>query len=130
MSRIALDTNAYRLFMEGRPNVVHLIRESDFIGLPVPVIAELRFGFQQGTKGRANEALLQRFMDSPRVEPLNCDLATTHHFAALKSQLKKQGTPIPINDVWIAALVLQHDCQLVSLDQDFKHLPQLAWITP
>ena len=39
MSRIALDTNAYRLFMEGRPNVVHLIRESDFIGLPVPVIA-------------------------------------------------------------------------------------------
>ena len=91
-------------------------------------LAELRFGFRKGTKGRANEAALTRFLDSQRVGVLVCDEQTSHSYADLKLQLSRQGTPIPINDVWIAALVLQHGLTLHTFDRDFDRLPQLARI--
>ncbi len=123
--KLALDTNAYRLVMEGNDDAVNLVRAAEIVLMPVPVIAELRYGFVRGTKGRRNEAFLVRFLDQPRVEVLLCDEATTHHYALLKDQLKRQGTAIPINDVWIAALVVQHAAVLLTRDSDFDHLPQL-----
>ncbi len=123
--KLALDTNAYRLVMEGDRDAVGLVRTADVILMPVPVIAELRYGFLRGTKGRKNEAFLVKFLDQPRVEVLPCDEDTTRHYALLKEQLKRQGTPIPINDVWIAALVVQHAAVLLTRDSDFDHLPQL-----
>ena len=127
--RLALDTNTYRAFMDGQTRAVALVREAEFIGLPVPVIAELRVGFLGGTRGRLNEAALGRFLDSPRVHVLPCDEQTSHFYAPLIGQLKRHGTPIPINDVWIAALTLQHQCLLYTLDSDFDRLAQLprAW---
>lgn len=104
---------------------MRLIRTSDVVLMPVPVISELRFGFLHGTKGQKNEATLRRFLDSARVEVLPCDEDTTSIYASLKLQLERQGTPIPINDVWIAVLVLQHDGVLVTRDSDFDQLPQL-----
>lgn len=124
--KLVLDTNAYRFHMEGREHVVSLLRRAEQVALPVPVIAELRFGFLNGTRGRQNEAVLSRFLDAARVRILDCDEDTTHFFAELKLQLKKQGTPIPINDVWIAALVVQHRGTLLTFDADFDHLPQLS----
>lgn len=126
--RIALDTNTYRAFMEGQDPTVGLVRTAAQLWLPVPVLAELRFGFRKGTKGRANEAALTRFLDSPRVGVLACDEQTSHGYADLKLQLSRQGTPIPINDVWIAALVLQHGLTLHTFDRDFDRIPQLARI--
>ena len=126
--RIALDTNAYRAFMEGQDPTVGLVRGAEQLWLPVPVLAELRFGFRKGTRGRANEAALTRFLDSPRVRVLVCDEQTSHSYADLKLQLSRQGTPIPINDVWIAALVLQHGLTLHTFDRDFDRIPQLARI--
>ena len=124
--KLALDTNAYRAFTEGKSGAVHWVRDADVLGMPVPVLAELRYGFLSGTRGRQNEASLMRFLDSPRVRLLPCDEQTTYYYSQLKLQLKKQGTPIPINDVWIAALVLQHGMTLLTYDGDFKHIPQLA----
>jgi tRNA(fMet)-specific endonuclease VapC len=124
--KIALDTNTYRAFMEGQDRTVQLVRHAERLCLPVPVLAELRFGFRKGSRGRANEAALVRFLDSQRVDVLLCDEQTTHFYAELKLQLTRQGTPIPINDVWIAALVLQHGLALHSLDGDFDQIPQLA----
>lgn len=124
--QVALDTNTYRAFMEGREQTVRLVREVEQIWLPVPVLAELRFGFRKGTRGRANEAALTKLLDSHRVGVLCCDEQTTHFYAELKLQLVRQGTPIPINDVWIAALVLQHGLALHTLDSDFERIPQLA----
>lgn len=128
--RLVLDTNAYRAHMEAREDVVALVRRAEQVLLPVPVVAELRFGFLNGTRGRQNEGVLARFLDVPRVRVLDCDEATTHFFAELKMQLKRQGTPIPLNDVWIAALVVQHRGTLLTFDGDFDHLPQLARATP
>jgi predicted nucleic acid-binding protein len=76
--------------------------------------------------GKANEAALTRFLDSRRVGVLACDEQTSHSYADLKLQLAKQGTPIPINDVWIAALVLQHGLALRTLDRNFDRSPRLA----
>jgi tRNA(fMet)-specific endonuclease VapC len=123
--KLALDTNAYRLVMEGDPEAVRLVRAAERLLMPVPVLAELRFGFLNGTRGRENEAHLVRFLDRPRVEVLRCDEETAVRYAELKLQLKKQGTPIPINDVWIAALALQHQATLFTRDSDFERLPQL-----
>jgi len=57
---------------------------------------------------------------------LYADEQTTHHYAALYRQLRKQGTPIPTNDMWIAALVLQHSLVLFARERHFDVLPQLA----
>lgn len=123
--RLALDTNAYRLMVDADADAVRLARMADSLLMPVPVIAELRFGFLNGSKGRENEATLTLFLDRPRVEVLCCDEETTVRYAELKLQLKKQGTPIPINDVWIAALALQHHATLFTRDSDFERIPQL-----
>lgn len=123
--KLALDTNAYRLVMEGEAAAIGLVRTAGAILMPVPVIAELRYGFVRGTKGRKNEAYLVRFLDQPRVEVLECDEETTRHYALLKDQLKRQGTPIPVNVVWIAAQVIQHAAVLLTRDSDFDNVPQL-----
>ncbi len=123
--RLVLDTNAYRLVMEGLAEAAVLVRRADVVMLPVPVLAELRYGFLNGSKGQRNDAALSRFLDQPRVEVLVCDDATASEFARLKLQLKRQGTPIPINDVWIAALTLQHRGTLYTRDADFDRLPQV-----
>ncbi len=123
--RLALDTNTYRLVMEGNEEAVGIVRVAEVVLMPIPVIAELRFGFLHGTRGQENEAILKRFLDARRVELLTCDEDTATIYASLKLQLKRQGTPIPINDVWIAALAVQHDAVLYTRDRDFDNLPQL-----
>lgn len=123
--RLALDTNAYRAVMSGREDAVRLASSAETLGMPVPVLGELRYGFAGGTRLRQNEAALLKFLDSPRVKLLACDEQTTHFYAAVMIQLKRQGTPIPSNDAWIAALALQHGMTLLTYDRHFDHLPQL-----
>jgi tRNA(fMet)-specific endonuclease VapC len=123
--QLVLDTNAYRLVMDGDREAMDLVQLADAVLMPVPVIAELRFGFANGTRGTQNAAALSRFLDSSRVEVLICDPDTAEQYASLKLQLKKQGTPIPVNDIWIAALVLQHHGVLFTRDRDFDRLPQV-----
>jgi tRNA(fMet)-specific endonuclease VapC len=62
----------------------------------------------------------------PGVGVLYADEPTAHHYAAVYRQLRKQGTPIPTNDMWIAALVLQHSLVLFARDTHFDALPQLT----
>ncbi|MBS2025080.1 MAG: type II toxin-antitoxin system VapC family toxin [Deltaproteobacteria bacterium] len=124
--KLALDTNAYRRFADGDHDVIDKVQLAERIAMPVPVVAELRAGFALGTKGAKNESVLTRFLDSERVELLVCDEETTRVYAQLFAQLRRQGTPIPINDVWIAALVLQHRCALLTFDTDFERVPQLV----
>lgn len=124
--RILLDTNRYVDFCRGEPAVVELVRRAESVKLPFVALAELRAGFRCGTVGRRNEATLVRFLASPRVTVLYPDEQTTHAYAGLFEQLRMQGTPIPTNDLWIAALCVQHDLPLCSRDAHFDHLPQLA----
>jgi tRNA(fMet)-specific endonuclease VapC len=78
-----------------------------------------------GSPGPRNEAVLRRFLMKSGVGVLYADEQTTHHYGAVYRQLRKQGTPIPTNDMWIAALVLQHSLVLCARDTHFDALPQL-----
>jgi tRNA(fMet)-specific endonuclease VapC len=124
--RIALDTNRYVDFCRGVEDVVRVVQRAERIFMPFVTVAELRAGFLCGSRSEKNEQILVRFLNSPRVEVLYLDDQTTHHYARLFFQLKRQATPVPSNDLWIAALATQHDLLLCSRDRHFDQLAQLA----
>lgn len=123
--RLALDTNRYTDLCRGDASVVEAVERADEVRLPFIVMGELRAGFAVGSQGARNEAVLRRFLLKPGVGVLYADEQTTHHYATVYRQLRKQGTPIPTNDMWIAALVLQHSLVLCARDAHFDALPQL-----
>ena len=126
--RILLDSNRYQDFCEGTQEAVQVIRQAAEIVIPFIVLGELRAGFACGTRGHENEQTLIRFLNSPRVKLLFADEDTTRQYANLFRQLRKQGTPIPTNDLWIAALAVQHGFLLFTRDAHFNHFPQLPVI--
>jgi predicted nucleic acid-binding protein len=124
--RIALDSNRYSDFFRGEERAVEVIGAAEQLWIPLIVLAELRSGFAHGGRRLQNERALIQFLASPRVEILTPDQQTTFTYAELYLYLRKQGRPIPTNDLWIAALVVQHQLVLFDRDSDFDHLPQLA----
>ena len=123
--KLAVDTNRYRDFCAGVPAAVDRFQTAQHIFLPFVVLAELRAAFLCGTRTRANESALNRFLNRPRVSVLYPTATTTGQYAQLFFQLRRQGTPIPTSDIWIAALVAEHNLTLFSRDHHFDHLPQL-----
>ena len=124
--RVALDTNRYVDLCKGLAETVALLESCEEILLPFVVLGELRAGFVHGRRVAENERLLRRFLFTSGVRVLYADDQTTHHYAGVFRQLRRQGTPIPTNDMWLAALVLQHNLMLHARDRHFDHLPQLA----
>jgi len=124
--RLALDTNRYTDLCRGDASAINTVEHADEVWLPVIVLAELRAGFAVGSQGARNEAVLRRFLLKSGVRVLFADEQTTHHYAAVYRQLRKQGTPIPTNDMWIASFVLQHSLVLFARDAHFDALPQLS----
>jgi tRNA(fMet)-specific endonuclease VapC len=123
--KLALDTNRYTDLCRGDASVVETVERADDVWLPFIVLGELRAGFAVGSQGPRNEAVLRRFLMKSGVAVLYADEQTTHHYGTVYRQLRKQGTPIPTNDMWIAALVLQHSLVLCARDTHFDALPQL-----
>ena len=123
--RLALDVNCYVDVAANEPRAREAVERAERVYLPFVVLAELRAGFLAGSRGRQNERNLNRFLKQPRVRVLLPDEQTTMHDATLQHQLREQGTPIPTNDIWIAALVVQHGLHLCSRDRHFDHLPQV-----
>lgn len=124
--RIAIDTNRYVDFCRGDDTALDVVQRAHWIFFPFIVLAELRAGFACGNRQTRNELTLTRFLNSERVKILLADDQTTHHYARLFEQLRDQGTPIPTNDLWTAALVAQHDLHLFARDKHFDHLSQLS----
>jgi tRNA(fMet)-specific endonuclease VapC len=124
--RIAIDTNRYVDLCKGAPATLELLETAEALILPFVVLGELRAGFAHGRKHAENEQVLRRFLLKDGVRVLFADEQTTHHYASVYRQLRKQGTPIPTNDMWLAALVLQHNLALHARDKHFDHLAQLV----
>jgi len=123
--RVLVDSNRYRDFCEGVPDVVTVFRQAVEIHIPFIAVAELRAGFACGTKSLENERTLTLFLSRSRVNLLLASEDTTRHYANLFRQLRSQGTPIPTNDLWIAALAIEHGLILLSRNAHFRHLPQI-----
>jgi len=124
--RIALDTNRYVDLCKGFQETARLVATAEAVFLPFVVVAELRAGFALGRRSAENERVLRRFLLKDGVQVLFADDQTTLHYASVFRQLRLQGTPIPTNDMWIAALVLQRNVVLHDRDQHFDHLAQIV----
>jgi tRNA(fMet)-specific endonuclease VapC len=127
--RIALDSSRYVDFCRGAIEVLEILETAERVYVPLIVLGELRAGFAVGSRGADNERTLRRLLMRTGISVLMPDEQTTHHYASVFRQLRAQGTPIPTNDMWIAALVLQHDLVLCARDRHFDHLPQLVRTT-
>jgi tRNA(fMet)-specific endonuclease VapC len=122
ISNLCLDTNTYSAFLAGKAAAIKRISQADHIWLPAPVLGELRAGFAKGSKAAANELLLQEFLASEHVHVIAIDEAVTRCYAKIFDQLRRGGTPIPTNDLWIAACVMHVGVPLYSLDAHFKQV--------
>jgi tRNA(fMet)-specific endonuclease VapC len=124
--RLALDTNRYTDFCRGDERTVEVLETAEAIYVPFVVLGELRAGFAVGKQGARNERVLRQFLLKPGVRVLYADDQTTQQYALVYRQLRSQGTPIPTNDMWVAALVLQHNLALFARDRHFDRLPQIV----
>ena len=125
MNRILIDTNIYSLALRGDADVVSTLRQVNHIGISVISIGELLAGFQGGNKEQENRQQLGHFLDSPRVCLYVVDENSAEYYSSVLNQLKRQGTPIPTNDIWIGAIALQQGLPLYTCDKHFSHIAGL-----
>lgn len=125
MTRVLLDTSAYSAFMLGHPECKLALQQADQIYLTPVVLGELLAGFIRGKWRRKNERELRTFLSSPRVQVIDVDADTAERYAAILNGLWKAGTPIPTNDIWIAASAMQHGLHLLTRDVHFRQVPQV-----
>lgn len=123
--RVALDTNRLTDLFQGDTELADRLGECDEVWIPLVVLAEIKAGFNGGSQQHRNEVLLQNLLAKPTVGILLPARETAEHYARLFVQLKRAGTPIPDNDLWISALVLEHDLVLITRDRHFEQVPQL-----
>jgi len=126
MMKVLLDTNIYSLAMRGDAEVVQSLKTIDTLGFSVISIGELFSGFRGGKNEAGNRQELAEFLDSPRVVVHPVDVETADFYSAILDQLRKAGTPIPTNDIWIAAIAFQHGYKLFSHDRHFDGVPGLV----
>jgi tRNA(fMet)-specific endonuclease VapC len=125
MKKILLDTNAYVRFLRGDEKVMGCLARADTVYMSVFVLGELFAGFKAGSKEKGNKELLERLLLKPTVSVLDATMDTADIFGFIMASLRKSGTPIPINDVWIAAQCLETGSLLVTYDNHFAQIPGL-----
>ncbi len=123
--RVAVDTNRLTDLLRGDAQLAERLGACDEVWIPLMVLGEIKAGFHGGTQRHRNEALLQRFLAKATVSVLLPGRETAEHYARIFVQLKRAGTPVPDNDLWIAALALEHDLTLITRDRHFERISQL-----
>ncbi len=126
MKKVLIDTNVFSLAMKGEGSVVTALRKIDLIGFSTISIGELFSGFKGGSRETRNREELNLFLDSPRVVVHSIDEGTADFYASVLNDLRAAGTPIPTNDIWIAAVAFQHGYKIYSKDNHFNLVPGLV----
>jgi predicted nucleic acid-binding protein len=123
--RVALDTNRLTDLFRGDSELAEFLGACEEVWIPFIVLAEMKAGFYGGARQACNESLLGNLLSRETVSILYAGRETAEQYARLFVQLKRAGKPIPDNDLWIAALSLEHDLTLITRDGHFDKLPQL-----
>jgi tRNA(fMet)-specific endonuclease VapC len=114
---LILDTNALSAAADCEPAALELVARAERVAVPVVVLGEYRLGIAQSRHYTSYKNWLRDWITA--VSVLSIEEETTQHYAAIGLELKKKGTPIPANDLWIAALCRQHGLPLLSRDRHF-----------
>ena len=125
MTRSRLATHGYGRFVGGDEEVTGVLGEAETVYLSAIVVGELFAGFRGGSKFRENRIQLSRFLQKPTVRELEVTTETAEVFGQVKDTLKRAGTPLPMNDVWIAAQAIETGSVIVTYDEHFNKVPGL-----
>lgn len=127
--KICIDTNIYSAFKKGDEQITKLLETCDELLVPAVVLGELYAGFYLGSRLKRNLEELETFLKMPGVSIINIDKEIADRYGSLIKILRKEGTPIPTNDVWIGAAVLETGTKLATFDAHFNHIPGIVQIT-
>ena len=125
MRRVLLDTSAYSALFRGEEQVKSILQEAEEISMTPVILGELLAGFSGGRFEFRNRQLLKEFLATPRVRVHSLDSDTSERYAAVWLHLRREGTPIPTNDLWIAASAMQHGLAVLTADRHFLKVPQV-----
>ena len=126
MSRYCLDTSAYSHFQRGDERVIEIVDSAEWIGVPVVMLGELRTGFLLGGRQEQNEVELREFLANAVVEELPIDGDVGRHFAEIVVDLRRAGTPLPTNDIWIAATSARAGALVLTHDRHFEKIVRVG----
>ena len=124
--RLLVDTSAYSGFMRGHPEIKLALQEADEIYVNSIVPGELLAGFMKGRRRRKNEAELKRFLSSPRANLVDVTEDTAERYAVILNSLWRMETPIPTNDIWIAASAMEHGLHVLTTDDHYRKVSQIV----
>ena len=125
MRPILIDTNAYVAFKKDVSSVLEVLQHAETIAISPVVLGELLGGFEYGNRAKKNRDELQQFLQSSRVRIFSITADTSKFYSQIYSSLRNKGKPIPTNDIWIAAQVLENGCVLCTYDKHFKAIEGL-----
>lgn len=126
MIRLCLDTSAYSRYQRGDEGVARLLDRAEWVGVPAIVLGELRTGFLLGSRLEQNETDLREFLDNPVVKVLAVDEQVSRHFADIVVDLRRCGTPLPSNDIWIAATAVAASVPVLTCDGHFERIARVG----
>ena len=125
--KLILDTNGYVGFKMGNPEIVEYLTRANIILISPIVLGELMFGFINGARFQQNMDELDQFINHEAVEEIQIGKITADRYSKIAAQLKRQSTPIPANDIWIAAQAMEHGAELVTMDRHFEKISGLVY---
>jgi len=120
--KVLVDTNVVIALFESDQRILKRRKKAEKVFVP-SIVGELFYGAYHSTQIRKNVSRVEAFAAASDV--LACDTETAHQYGQIKSQLRRQGRPLPDNDIWIAALAIQHGLTLVSRDRHFQEVTNL-----
>lgn len=120
--RLVLDTSAYSHFRRGDAGVLDALARAERVLIPVTVLGELEAAFELGNRARENRRVLDDLLAEPFVDLLDTTASVARHYGRVFSSLKRGGTPLPVNDIWIAAATLDCGGTLLTFDRDFQRI--------
>ena len=126
MNRVCLDTSAYSNFRRGEARAVQAIDRAEWVGVPTIILGELWAGFLLGTRTARNVEELQAFLRHPAVESISVDDEVARIYGEIVLNLRASGTPIPTNDIWIAACALRSGAAVLTFDAHFRNITRVG----
>ncbi len=126
MSRLCLDTSAYSNFKRGDERSKELVDGAEWIGLPAIVVGELWTGFVLGRRREENARELEEFLANAVVVELSVDSQVARIYGEIVADLRSAGTPVPTNDIWIAAVAARAGATVLTYDDHFEAISRVG----